>query len=157
MRTCSMILNLLWKNCSLLITEEKEISNFSARIFVYENVRIRLFAIVYFLILPFHAFSQKVSVSLLASSEIKRETPYQIKEIIDLRNSKNKIGDVFGENRKPQEVVFQGNLISWLCGFLKIALGHLNRGFRQFRPGFYNWIYMKNRLRVGIFMKVKFS
>jgi hypothetical protein len=105
-----MILNLLWKNCSLLITEEKEISNFSARIFVYENVRIRLFAIVYFLILPFHAFSQKVSVSLLASSEIKRETPYQIKEIIDLRNSKNKIGDVFGENRKPQEVVFQGNL-----------------------------------------------
>lgn len=105
-----MILNLLWKIYSLFLTKGKGLPNFSVRIFVYENVKIRLFAIVCFLVMPLHAFSQKVSVNLLANSDIRRETPYQIKEIIDFRNSKNKIGDVFGENGKPQEVVFQGNL-----------------------------------------------
>lgn len=73
-------------------------------------MRIKSFAILFFVVLPFYAFAQKVSVNLLSGSEIKRETPYQIREIIDLRNSKNKIGSVFGENGKPQDVVFQGNL-----------------------------------------------
>ena len=73
-------------------------------------MRALLFTLISFFFIQSNTCAQKVSVNLLANVKSHSETDYQIKEVIDLRIVKNKIGEVYGLNGSRQEVNFRGDL-----------------------------------------------
>jgi hypothetical protein len=73
-------------------------------------VRVLLFTLISLLYIQSNTFAQKVSVNLLANEKRYSDTGYQIREVIDLRIVKSKIGEVYGLNGNRQEVNFRGNL-----------------------------------------------
>lgn len=84
--------------------------NFLERFAVYEIVKPIISIFFIFSMIHQMACGQHLTVDLIATGKPFEQTAYQITEVIDMRVSKNQIGEVFQINDKKGNVLFKNSL-----------------------------------------------
>jgi hypothetical protein len=85
-------------------------------------VRRCLIFLIIFLFFQSPTFPQRVIADLLPNEKSFYETGYTIKEVIDMRINKTKIGDVYDPSGRRQGIGFQGNLDQLVLQFFNKSI-----------------------------------
>lgn len=117
-------------------------------------MRTQTLALLYLILLSFSTFAQKVNVALLPDAKAVKESGYNIKEVIDLRINKSKIGDVYDTQANLQSVDFQGKLDQTVLQFFRQAIKNPISSQQNIQVRLYNLslnerVSQKNKLHEG--------